>query len=100
MKPQNSVYSNGPLFILYAKSFEIVWLPYRPTYLVCLLGSISSVSNQNGVSLLYIMLEIHRSGREPSIFTFVFCLNIVTVVFCSEDTSLEVSIKDTVFVFQ
>ena len=25
------------------------------------------VSDQNGVSLLYIMLEIHHSGREPSI---------------------------------
>ena len=26
----------------------------------------SRVSNQNGVSLLYIMLELHHSGREPS----------------------------------
>ena len=26
----------------------------------------SRVSNQNGVSLLYIMLEIHHSVREPS----------------------------------
>ena len=26
----------------------------------------SRVSDQNGVSLLYIMLEIHHSGREPS----------------------------------
>ena len=25
------------------------------------------VSDQNGVSVLYIMLEIHHSGREPSI---------------------------------
>ena len=31
-------------------------------------GYISSVSDQNGISLLYIMLEIHHSGREPSIF--------------------------------
>ena len=30
--------------------------------------TILRVSNQNGVSLLYIMLEIHHSGREPSIF--------------------------------
>ena len=30
---------------------------------------ISRVSDQNGVSLLYIMLEIHHSGREPSICT-------------------------------
>ena len=28
---------------------------------------ISRVPDQNGVSLLYIMLEIHHSGREPSI---------------------------------
>ena len=27
------------------------------------------VPNQNGVSLLYIMLEIHHSGQEPSICT-------------------------------
>ena len=26
----------------------------------------SRVSDQNGISLLYIMLDIHRSGREPS----------------------------------
>ena len=32
------------------------------------LESISRVSNQKGVSPLYIMLEIHHSGREPSIF--------------------------------
>ena len=34
----------------------------------CLL-SISRVSNQNGISLLYIMREIHHSGREPSLWT-------------------------------
>ena len=28
---------------------------------------ISRVPNQNGVSLLYIMLEIHHSGQEPLI---------------------------------
>ena len=28
---------------------------------------ISRVSDQNGVSLLYIMIEIHHSGQEPSI---------------------------------
>ena len=28
---------------------------------------ISRVPDQNGVSLLYVMLEIHHSGREPSI---------------------------------
>ena len=30
--------------------------------------SISRVSDQNGTSLLYIMLEIHYSGQEPSIW--------------------------------
>ena len=30
-------------------------------------GNISRVSDQNGVSLLCIMLEIHHSGPEPSI---------------------------------
>ena len=29
-------------------------------------GIKSRVSDQNGISLLYIMLEIHHSGREPS----------------------------------
>ena len=31
--------------------------------------SISRVSKQNGVSLLYIIVEIHHSGRKPSIFS-------------------------------
>ena len=31
--------------------------------------NISRVSDQNGVSLLYIVLEIHHSGREPWICT-------------------------------
>ena len=31
--------------------------------------NILMVSDQNGVSLLYIMLEIHHSGWEPSIFS-------------------------------
>ena len=34
----------------------------------------SRVHDQNDVSLLYIMLEIHHSGREPSIFNFTFTL--------------------------
>ena len=33
---------------------------------------VSRVSNQNGVSLLYIVLEIHLSGQEPSVCLFVF----------------------------
>ena len=35
-------------------------------------GNISRVSNQNGVSPLYIMLEIHHPGWEPSIFFVKF----------------------------
>ena len=35
---------------------------------------ISRVSDQNGVSLLYIMLEIHHSGWEPSIFFMHICV--------------------------
>ena len=34
----------------------------------------SRVSNQNGVSLLYIMLEIHHSGWEPSNCVLYFCI--------------------------
>ena len=44
-------------FACKAFSFWSAW-PAVPTY--------SRVSDQNGVSLLYIMLEIHHSGREPS----------------------------------
>ena len=29
------------------------------------------VSDQNGVSLLYIMLEIHHSGQEPSLYVLL-----------------------------
>ena len=35
---------------------------------------ISRVSDQNGVSLLYIMLEMHHSGRESSI-SFMFIMS-------------------------
>ena len=34
-------------------------------------GCISRIPDQNGISLLYIMLEIHHSGREPSVFYLV-----------------------------
>ena len=44
---------------------ETVFL-FFPVCFICV-ANISRVSNQNGVSLLYIMLEIHHSGREPSI---------------------------------
>ena len=32
---------------------------------------IMRVPDQNGISLLYIMLEIHHSGREPSIMHMI-----------------------------
>ena len=32
---------------------------------------VSRVSDQNGVSLLYIMLEMHHSGREPSVCSYI-----------------------------
>ena len=34
------------------------------------------VSDQNGISLLYIMLEIHHSGREPSKYPVFFTVEI------------------------
>ena len=42
----------------------LIWL-----YAEVLCETISRVSDQNGVSPIYIMLEIHRSGWEPSICT-------------------------------
>ena len=50
------------------------WGYIHLTILVCYLACISRVSNQNGVSLLYIMLEMRHSGWEPSIYAFFgFC---------------------------
>ena len=40
-------------------------MPGRPDRSKCKRVDISSVSNQNGVSPLYMMLEIHHSGGEP-----------------------------------
>ena len=41
----------------------------------CLGKCISRVADQNGVSLLYIILEIHHSGREPQIYIDV-CVSV------------------------
>ena len=41
-----------------------IWI-FHTTYFI------SRVTDQNGVSLQYIMLEIHHSGREPSEFIFI-----------------------------
>ena len=58
---------------------------------------ISRVSDQNGISLLYIMLEIHRTGQEPSICTFSLKLRKVVVVFhvsvLIHTTSVKSSVK-------
>ena len=43
---------------------------------------ISRESNQNGVSPLYIMLEIHHSGREPSIYMSVWLCVCVCACVC------------------
>ena len=40
---------------------------------VCDQVCISKVPDQNGVSLLYIMLEIHHYGPEPLIFDIQLC---------------------------
>ena len=48
---------------------------YACTYVYLFVGLfvyLSRVSNQNGVSLLYIMLEMHHSCREPSNYYFFF----------------------------
>ena len=41
---------------------------------------ISRVPDRNGVSLLYIMLEIHPSGREPSNFALAVVVDVVVFV--------------------
>ena len=69
---------NFCLFIVV--TFHLVFLnghnyPLAISKVLCVICScqISRVSDQNGVCLLYIMLEIHHSGREPSI---CFCMYI------------------------
>ena len=44
---------------------------------------VSRVPDQNSVSLLYIMLEIHHSGQEPSIFNMVKGLHLFLFCFLS-----------------
>ena len=43
--------------------------------------NISRVPDQKGVSLLYIMLEIHHSGREPSICSCHICDETFCVIY-------------------
>ena len=50
--------------------------------------NISRVSDQNGVSLLYIMLEIHHSGWKPSIWIHVITLSVAFGVWKSSVSSV------------
>ena len=43
---------------------------------------ISRVSDQNGVSFLYIMLEIHHSGQKPSICVLCLWYLAMCIPFC------------------
>ena len=53
----------------------IMWDVKQPeTCCVVIVVHKSRVPDQNGVSLLYIMLEIHHSGREPLKCRFLICL--------------------------
>ena len=60
--------------------------PGFPTRMVYLKHNISRVSDQNGVSLLCIMLEIHHSGREPSNYSrdTPFWLGTLEMVACAK----------------
>ena len=52
----------------------VLWYVNTLLSVIGLVTLISRVSDQNGVSLLYIMLEIHHSGRKPSI-----CFALLTI---------------------
>ena len=67
-----SVHPSDQLAIFETKMFSRV-VYERPLY-------ISKVSHQNSISLLYIMLEIHHSGRETSICEFIFIFAAVSLV--------------------
>ena len=63
---------------------------------------ISRISDQKGVSLLYIMLEIHHSGREPSIYGYSLTLNIllsVVKIFNSSPIPVRIEQNITKFCF-
>ena len=50
-------------------------------FMLCnyVLKNILRVSDQNGISLLYIMFEIHHSGQEP----LICVLNSIYIYVCS-----------------
>ena len=59
----------------YRASFSIIIL--KKVTICCsssVCYNISRVSDQNGLSPLYIMLEIHHSGREPSNYASSICI--------------------------
>ena len=63
--PSACVCTNDLIFHLIDQLFEMVNLTTKAP----------RVSNQKGVSLLYIMLEIHHAGREPSNFIVILWFN-------------------------
>ena len=61
-------------------------------------GCISRVADLNGVSPLYIMLEIHHSGQEPSILKACLVLEAITdVQFCSSSGCFCFRMRNRVF---
>ena len=73
---RNEEAHHSPFGVLYRPLFNHINIAIVSTATVGTLlknkaKHISRVSDQKGVSLLYIMLEIHRSDREPSTWSFV-----------------------------
>ena len=63
-------------------------------------NSISRVPNQNDVSLLYVVFEIHHSGREPSICSLYSCGFCVFVQECvCEYMLFSVSVYECIHVY-
>ena len=68
------------IFFLNSSVPCLVWVFEHDCLDKCCFGYlILRVSDQNGVSLLYIMLEMHHSGREPSNYVCIlyFCFALV-----------------------
>ena len=58
---------------------------------VCFFNNNSRVSDQNGVSLLFIMLDIHHSGREPSVIPW--CSQFPLLLHCLvKDSTSEINV--------
>ena len=50
--------------------FDLHDLELHSRLWACETGTFSRIRDQNGVSLLYIMFEIHQSGQEPSVCAY------------------------------